>query len=61
MTTKTVCLRCGMIRHALAAAALLALGACAEVQPLDYTEAHEIPPGPGIFSGEDGAFVLYRD
>lgn len=39
---------------------LLLLGACADVKPLEYTAIHEIPPGPGLLSGEDGEFVLYE-
>ncbi len=38
---------------------LLGLAACAQVKPFEYTEIHEIPPGPGLVSGEDGEFVLY--
>ncbi len=44
---------------ALAGGILIFLGACAEVKPMAYTEIHEIPPGPGLLSGEDGEFVLY--
>lgn len=36
------------------------LAACSGVEPFAYTEVHEIPPGPGLFSGEDGEFVIYR-
>lgn len=35
------------------------LSACA-AEPFDYTPADEIPPGPGLLSGEDGEFVVYR-
>jgi hypothetical protein len=45
---------------ALAVGMLLVLGACAEMKPLEYTEIHEIAPGPGLLSGEDGEFVLYE-
>lgn len=45
---------------ALAGVMLLLLGACADVKPLEYTEIHEIPPGPGLLSGEDGKFVLFE-
>ncbi len=41
--------------------AILFATACAEVKPFEYTEIHEIQPGPGLFSGEDGEFVLYRN
>ncbi len=45
---------------ALTGGMLLLLGACAEIKPLEYTEIHEIPPGPGLLSGEDGKFVLFE-
>ncbi len=45
---------------ALAVGMLLLLGACAELKPLEYTEIHEIPPGPGLLSGEDGEFVIFE-
>ena len=35
------------------------LAACA-AEPLDYTPVDEIQPGPGLLSGEDGEFVIYR-
>ena len=42
----------------LAAVFLLAT-ACARIEPMEYTEIHEIQPGPGLLSGEEGSFVLY--
>ena len=36
------------------------LGACSAVEPISYTPIDEIPPGPGLFSGEDGVFTLYE-
>ncbi len=45
---------------AVAMGVLLLAGACAELKPLEYTEIHEIPPGPGLLSGEDGKFVLFE-
>lgn len=48
-----------MARYMLAIVALGALAACSNVQPFDYTAIDEIPPGPGLISGGDGAFVLY--
>ncbi len=36
------------------------LAACSGVQPFEYTAVHEIPPGPGLISGEAGEFELYR-
>ncbi len=41
--------------------AILLATACTEVKPFEYTEIHEIQPGPGLLSGEDGEFVLYRN
>ena len=38
----------------------LVLGACADMKPLDYTPAGEIPPGPGVFSGKSGEFKVFR-
>lgn len=34
--------------------------ACAQITPVDYIATDEIPPGPGLLSGEDGEFTLYR-
>lgn len=59
MTTATA--KPGRIRRFLALAVLTGtLAACSGVQPFEYTEVHEIPPGPGLFSGETGEFELYR-
>lgn len=43
-------------------AALLSAGlaACSGVQPYNFVAVDEIPPGPGLISGEDGEFELYR-
>ncbi len=41
--------------------AVLALAACGTGEPIDpdlISKPDEIHPGPGVFSGEDGAFVL---
>ncbi len=42
------------------AAVLLAafLAACSNIQPVEFVPIDEIPPGPGLFSGEDGEFVI---
>lgn len=37
----------------------IGLAACA-AEPFDYTPVDEIPPGPGLLSGEEGEFVVYR-
>lgn len=45
----------------LVAALLMLLSACAGGEPREPTKVvDEIPEGPGVFSGEDGEFVLYR-
>jgi hypothetical protein len=52
---------CLRIKHLLAGSILLALSACATGEPREPTKAvDEIPDGPGLFSGEDGEFVIYR-
>ncbi len=33
---------------------VLAVTACAQVEPFEYTEIHEIQPGPGLLSDEPG-------
>ncbi len=44
-------------------ALLLVLGVlagCASGEPFDPPTADEIPPGPGLFTGKDGEFRLFR-
>jgi hypothetical protein len=41
--------------------AILLATACSEVKPFEYTEIHEIQPGPGLLTGEDGEFVLFEN
>lgn len=55
--------RFGAAAARLVAAAVLAAGlaACSGFKPEPYTELHEIPAGPGLFSGEEGAFVYTPD
>ncbi|MGH1481781.1 MAG: hypothetical protein ACRBM6_24130 [Geminicoccales bacterium] len=49
------------LRRVIAGSMLLALTACSVGQPREtVTVVDEIPPGPGLFSGEDGEFVIYR-
>ncbi|MET4702316.1 hypothetical protein ABIE65_005371 [Constrictibacter sp. MBR-5] len=47
-----------VLRYVIAALSAAALAACANVKPFDYAAPHEVKPGPGIFSGQDGEFVL---
>ncbi len=44
----------------LAIALLLALAACGRGTPFQPAATDEIKPGPGLFTGEAGAFVIYR-
>ena len=48
--------RAGVIGMAFAVLALL--GACAEIKPFEYRETDEIPEGPGLFTGDEGAFTF---
>lgn len=48
-------------RAILSAAVLAGVSACSGVEPMKFRAADEIPPGPGLLSGEDGVFVLYRN
>ena len=37
------------------------LGACATApEPWEYEDQREVKSGPGLFSGEDGVFTIYR-
>jgi hypothetical protein len=36
------------------------LSACADMEPFEPPKPREIPEGPGLFSGEDGEFIIYR-
>ena len=47
--------------HALAWALAVALAACAGAKPFEYHPTDEIPEGPGLFTGEDGEWVIYGD
>ena len=51
------------MRTLAAVLALLLLAACAGVEVKPGTKSHarrEIPPGPGILTGPQGEFVLFR-
>ncbi len=53
-----------MIRNALIlAVVVMFLSACGRASSyvIDQPQPDEIPPGPGLFSGKDGKFVLYGD
>lgn len=42
------------------AAGAVVLGGCSSWEPVDYTPPSEIKPGPGLVTGERGAFVVER-
>jgi hypothetical protein len=48
-----------MRRAAVLAATLLLVG-CADLEPFDPPVADSLRPGPGLFSGPTGEFVLSR-
>jgi len=45
---------------ALAIAALMA-GCAASPQPFEYHDDRDEKPGPGLFSGDQGGFVIHRE
>ncbi len=46
--------------HRLLLAAGLLVAGCADMEPFDPPVADEMQPGPGLFSGPTGEFVLLR-
>ena len=50
------------MRAVAAALACLLFGACGmEIKPGERSHARrEIPPGPGLFTGQEGEFVIFR-
>jgi len=60
MTGKENTMRRAATRLLAAAALLAGLAACSGVKSYEFVAIDEIPPGPGLFSGEDGEFVIYR-
>lgn len=57
-TTRFMKRHLGLIAVPLAFALLLT--ACGSAKPFNYVEIGETPAGPGLFSGEDGQFTVYR-
>ena len=52
-----------MYKSVMAACAALVLVACAGVEIKPGTKSHarrDIPPGPGLLTGKQGEFVLFR-
>ena len=50
-------------RIGCAALLLIGLAACGQVdsQPMTYTDISDMGSGPGLFTGKEGAFVLYQE
>ncbi len=48
----------GARRLAIVAACLLAAG-CTGFEPMDMPDERENPTFPGVFTGEEGEFVIY--
>ena len=49
-----------IVRTVVLAAIVGLVAACAEITPVPFTPIDDIPPGPGLFTGEDGEFTIYR-
>ena len=41
--------------------AILLCGCASAPQPFEYHDDREDKPGPGLFSGDQGGFVIYGD
>ncbi len=39
---------------------VFALSACAQHKPFESADISEIPDGPGLLSGEDGEWTIYK-
>lgn len=50
-----------ILRMALFAAVFGLVAGCGQITPVAYAPIDEIPPGPGLLSGEDGEFTVYRN
>lgn len=44
----------------LVLAAVLAVAACGTYQPYEYVDTNDTITGPGLFTGEDGEWVIFR-
>lgn len=51
----------GLRKWLLILAAGAALAGCADGKPMAVPQSGEIPEGPGLFSGDDGVFTIYRN
>ncbi len=50
----------GNVVMAIALCAALAVSACSTYEPGSRTVVDDVPPGPGLFTGDDGAFYIFR-
>jgi hypothetical protein len=41
-------------------AASLPMAACSGYQPMDFPDQRENPTFPGLFTGKDGEWIIYR-
>lgn len=44
----------------LSAVGLFMVLSCTAMEPYDYENERDQKPGPGLFSGENGAFTIYQ-
>jgi len=54
------CLARMTVKLLLIVAALFIFGCGGGSQSFEYHAADDPPPGPGLFSGSDGTFTIYR-
>ena len=45
----------------LVVAAALMVGCASSPQPFDYHDDRDEKPGPGLFSGDEGGYVIYGE
>ena len=50
----------GLPKWLLILAASAALAGCAGGRPMEVPQSGEMQEGPGLFSGDDGVFTIYR-
>lgn len=55
-----IIMRSNTLRTAILALFLGLIAGCGQITPVAYTPTDQIQPGPGLLSGEDGEFTLYR-
>lgn len=58
---KTDKMRPGKHRLCLLLVGAVGVFGCANYEPLEYTPASEIRPGPGLFTGNQGVFYIHGE